>query len=108
MPGFENYTLREITVRKVDQFIKTLAATKSYSTAKQTKTVLGLALGLAVRYDALRENPVRDIAQDAKACVAGDGADYRAGRCDSWGRARLASWARLRRAAPGRSVGTDH
>ncbi len=63
LPAFENYPLREITVRKVDQFIKTLAATKSYSTAKQAKTVLSLAFGLAVRYDALRENPVRDIAR---------------------------------------------
>jgi len=66
MPAFENYTLREITVRKVDQFIKTLAATKSYSMAKQARTVLSLAFGLAVRYDALRENPVRDIANMRK------------------------------------------
>ena len=63
MPAFENYTLREISVRKVDQFIKMLAATKSYSTAKQARTVLSLAFGLAVRYDGLRENPVRDIAR---------------------------------------------
>jgi hypothetical protein len=35
--------VREGTVRKVDQFIKTLAATKSYSTAKQARTVLSLA-----------------------------------------------------------------
>ncbi len=60
MPAFENYVLREITVRKVDQFIKTLAATKSYSIAKQARTVLSLAFGLAVRYDAIKENPVRD------------------------------------------------
>lgn len=60
MPAFANYTLREITVRKVDQFIKTLAATKSYSTAKQARTVLSLAFGLAVRYDAIPRNPVRD------------------------------------------------
>lgn len=46
MPAFEHYTLREITVRKVDQFIKTLAATKSYSMAKQARTVLSLAFGL--------------------------------------------------------------
>lgn len=62
MPAFEHLLLREITVRKVDQFIKTLAANKSYSMAKQACTVLSLALGLAVRYDALRENPVRSIA----------------------------------------------
>ena len=60
MPAFANYTLREITVRKVDQFIKTLASTKSYSTAKQARTVLSLAFGLAVRYDAIPRNPVRD------------------------------------------------
>lgn len=61
MPAFEHYLLREITVRQVDQFIKTLAATKSYSMAKQARTVLSLALGLAVRYDAIPKNPVRDI-----------------------------------------------
>ena len=60
MPAFEHYALREINVRKVDQFLKTLAATKSYSTAKQAKTVLSLAFGLAVRYDALKQNPVRE------------------------------------------------
>lgn len=63
MPAFANYSLREINVRKVDQFIKTLASTKSYSYAKQARTVLSLAFGLAVRYDALRENPVRDTAK---------------------------------------------
>ncbi|MGH8828726.1 MAG: tyrosine-type recombinase/integrase [Jiangellaceae bacterium] len=60
MPAFEHYVLREITVRKVDQFIKTLATTKSYSMAKQARTVLSLTFGLAVRYDAVAKNPVRD------------------------------------------------
>ncbi len=45
MPAFEHYLLREITVRQVDQFIKTLAATKSCSMAKQARTVLSLAFG---------------------------------------------------------------
>jgi hypothetical protein len=35
---------------------------KSYSMAKRARTVLSLAFGLAVRYDAIRENPVRDNA----------------------------------------------
>lgn len=60
MPAFEHYVLREITVRKVDQFIKTLAMSKSYSMAKQARTVLSLAFGLAVRFDAIPKNPVRD------------------------------------------------
>jgi integrase len=63
MPVFEGYALREITVRKVDQFIKRLAMNKSYSMAKQARTVLSLAFGLAVRYDALEKNPVRDTAR---------------------------------------------
>jgi integrase len=60
IPAFKHYLLREITVRKVDQFIKTLATTKSYSMAKQARTVLSLAFGLAVRYEAIAKNPVRD------------------------------------------------
>src|SRR5680860_156869 len=53
LPAFAKFTLREISVRRVDQFIKRLAATKSYSKAKHARTVLSLAFGLAVRYDAL-------------------------------------------------------
>lgn len=63
LPAFDGYTLREITVSKVDRFIKTLAMTKSYSMAKQARTVLSLAFGLAVRYDAIAKNPVRDTAR---------------------------------------------
>ena len=63
LPAFEHYALREISVHKVDRFIKTLAKTKSYSMAKQARTVLSLAFGMAVRYDAMRANPVRDTAR---------------------------------------------
>lgn len=63
MPAFEHYALREITVGRVDRFLKGLAANKSYSMAKQAKTVLSLALGLAVRYDALKENPIRETSR---------------------------------------------
>ena len=63
LPTFEHYTLREISVSRVDRFLKALAKNKSYSTAKQAKTVLSLVFGLAVRYDALKENPVRETAR---------------------------------------------
>lgn len=66
MPAFGHFTLREITVRKVDQFIKSLAAKRSYSYAKQARTVLSLAFGLAVRYDAIAKNPVRDTVRLSK------------------------------------------
>ncbi|WP_110208635.1 tyrosine-type recombinase/integrase [Nocardioides daejeonensis] len=63
LPAFEGYALREITVSKVDRFLKGLATNKSYSMAKQARTVLSLALGLAVRYDAIAKNPVRETAR---------------------------------------------
>lgn len=63
MPAFEHYALREITTGRVDRFLKALAKSKSHSTAKQAKTVLGLAFGLAVRYEAVPKNPVRDTAR---------------------------------------------
>lgn len=60
MPAFEHLILREITVSRVDRFLKHLAANKSYAAAKHARTVLSLAFGLAVRYDALVQNPVRE------------------------------------------------
>lgn len=57
LPAFENYTLREITISKVDRFLKA-QATKSHSRAQQSKVVLNLAFGLAVRYEAIPRNPV--------------------------------------------------
>lgn len=60
MPAFEHLILREITVSRVDRFLKHLAANRSYAMAKHARTVLRLALGLAVRYDALLQNPVRE------------------------------------------------
>lgn len=59
MPAFEHYSLREVSVSRVDRFLKAQAK-KSYSTAKQSKTVLSLAFGLAVRYEAIHRNPVRE------------------------------------------------
>ncbi|WP_448061798.1 tyrosine-type recombinase/integrase [Cellulomonas hominis] len=57
LPTFEPLTLREITVSRVDRFLKTQAKV-SYNRAKQSKVVLSSALGLAVRYEAIARNPV--------------------------------------------------
>lgn len=67
MPAFENFTLRECTVGRVDRFLKSVAKNGSPSMAKQAKTVLSLAFGLAVRYEALPSNPVRDTKRIKKA-----------------------------------------
>ncbi|GAA1726476.1 hypothetical protein GCM10009809_22760 [Isoptericola hypogeus] len=58
LPAFRDFTLREMSVRRVDHFLRS-QATKSYSRAKKAKVVLNLALGMAVRYEALERNPVR-------------------------------------------------
>lgn len=60
MPAFENFTLRECSVGRLDRFLKSVAKNGSPSMAKQAKTVLSLAFGLAVRYEALETNPVRE------------------------------------------------
>jgi integrase len=62
LPVFEHLALREVSVSRVDRFLKTQAAI-SYSRAKQAKVVLSLALGLAVRYEALTRNPVQNASR---------------------------------------------
>ncbi|GAA2234658.1 tyrosine-type recombinase/integrase [Promicromonospora sukumoe] len=57
LPAFEHFVLREITISKVDRFLRTLAH-QSYSRAKHAKVVLNLALGMAHRYEAIEKNPV--------------------------------------------------
>jgi hypothetical protein len=57
LPTFEHFTLREITISRVDRFLKAQAKI-SYSRAKHSKVVLNLALGLALRYEAIIRNPV--------------------------------------------------
>lgn len=56
-PTFQHYLLREISISKVDRFLKAQAKV-SYSRAKHAKVVLNLALGLALRYEAISRNPV--------------------------------------------------
>jgi integrase len=63
LPALGGFTLREITVGRVDRFLKSLAVNKSYSKAKQAKTALSLAFALAVRYEAVARNPVREASR---------------------------------------------
>lgn len=62
LPVFEHLALREVSVSRVDRFLKKQAAI-SYSRAKQAKVVLSLALGLAVRYEAITRNPVQNASR---------------------------------------------
>ncbi|WP_448070652.1 tyrosine-type recombinase/integrase [Georgenia yuyongxinii] len=61
MPAFGSYTLREISISKIDRFLKAQARI-SYGRAKRAKVVLNLVLGLALRYEAIIRNPVNGTA----------------------------------------------
>lgn len=57
LPALQHFALRELTVGRVDRFLKAQARI-SHSRAQQSKNVLRQALGLAVRYEAIPRNPV--------------------------------------------------
>lgn len=61
VPGIGDLRIREATVGAIDRFLVGVGE-RSTSTAKTCKVVLSGMLGLAVRHDALRANPVRDVA----------------------------------------------
>jgi integrase len=55
--AFEHYTLGEITTGRVEWFLKSQAAI-SASRARQSRTLLNLLFGFALRHDAIARNPV--------------------------------------------------
>lgn len=57
LPAFEPYTLAEITTGRVEWFLKSQAAISS-SRARQSRTLLNLLFGFALRHDAVARNPV--------------------------------------------------
>ncbi len=62
MPAFEHLTLREIGVARCDRFLKQMAR-KSHNRARQSRVVLRLAFGLAVRHEVIPRNPVDGVAR---------------------------------------------
>lgn len=61
-PAFDELTLREIGVARCDYFLKQLAK-QSYNRARQARVVLRLALGLAVRHEAIPRNPMDHVSR---------------------------------------------
>ena len=57
LPAFEHYALGEITTGRVEWFLKSQAAI-SHSRAKQSRTLLNLLFGFALRHDGMPRNPV--------------------------------------------------
>ncbi|MBU4214302.1 MAG: site-specific integrase [Actinobacteria bacterium] len=96
IPGMGGLVVREATVARVDQFLRTTTDEKGAATAKLCRTVLSGMLALAVRHNAAAANPVRDAAAiespehevralamaEVKALRASLAADKRAVRAD--------------------------
>jgi integrase len=57
LPAFEHFSLAEITTGRVEWFLKSQAAISS-SRARQSRTLLNLLFGFALRHDAVPRNPV--------------------------------------------------
>ena len=82
---------REISVRRVDQFIKALAANKSYSMAKQARTVLSLALGTRGQVRRLAGKPGAQHRRAAQATATCNGTHLSPGRRNPFCYPRLAT-----------------
>lgn len=61
-PAFEHYTLAEVTTGRVEWFLAKQAKV-SPSQAKQTRTLLNMLFGYALRHDAIARNPVEGTSQ---------------------------------------------
>ncbi|MFC5731011.1 MULTISPECIES: site-specific integrase [Nocardioides] len=61
-PTFEHYALAEVTTGRVEWFLAK-QATVSASQARQTRTLLNMLFGYALRHDALARNPVEGTSQ---------------------------------------------
>ena len=61
LPTFKGFLLREVTVGRVDQFLKR-QATVSYAYARHSRVVLSLMFNYALRHDAVVQNPIVGVA----------------------------------------------
>lgn len=61
-PTFQHFTLREITVGRVERFLGVQQA-KSYARAKHSRTVLSMVLAFGVRREIITRNPVRETSR---------------------------------------------
>lgn len=65
LPALGVYMLMEVTVSRVDRFLRNLAASTP-GLAKTARSVLNGMFKLAMRHDAIRSNPVRDVRLPSK------------------------------------------
>lgn len=65
LPTFEHFTVREVTVGRIERFLKLQRAT-SYTRAKHSRTILSMVLGFAVRREIIMRNPIKDTSRIKK------------------------------------------
>ena len=64
--GLGALQLRELSVPRIDKFLKAIITANGPGAAKSSKSVLSSMLGMAVRHGALEANPVREVAKIAQ------------------------------------------
>lgn len=65
LPTFEHFSIREVTVARVERFLKSQRE-KSYARAKHSRTLLSLVMGFAVRTEIVSRNPVKETSRMRK------------------------------------------
>nr|WP_241982311.1 hypothetical protein [Cryobacterium ruanii] len=65
LPFFEHFTVREVTVGRIELFLKVQRAI-SYTRAKHSRTILSMVLGFAVRRGIIARNPVKETSRMKK------------------------------------------
>lgn len=62
LPFFEHFTIREVTVGRVERYLKAQRA-QSYARAKHSRTILSMVMAFAVRREILPRNPVKETSR---------------------------------------------
>ena len=65
MPTFQHFTVREVTVGRIERFLKVQRA-KSYARAKHSRTILSMVMSFAVRLEIITRNPVKETSRMRK------------------------------------------
>ena len=65
LPIFEHFTVCEVTVGRIELFLKVQRAI-SYTRAKHSRTILSMVLGFAVRRGIIARNPVKETSRMKK------------------------------------------
>ncbi len=62
LPYFENFTIREVTVGRIELFLRQQRA-QSFTRAKHSRTILGMILAFATRREIIPRNPMKETSR---------------------------------------------